>query len=112
MSRKLAIILLGFFIVAAAFGPRLTLASSMLPKHSSCHEAPVEMPAACAVHCLTNAINENEVDFNLVFSPELFVPAVVEDFVVPEIFVSLQSYFEKATVFRDAKNILTTIKRE
>lgn len=111
MSRKLATILLGFFIVTAVFGPRLVLANSE-PIHSSCHETSKEMPTICAIHCLTTAINENEVNFNLTPITEFFVPIVFEDFLISEVSPSTQLFFEKATVFRDAKTILTTIKRE
>lgn len=70
------------------------------------------MPTACAVHCLSNVINENEVDFSLTSGVELFVPAEIEDFVVPQFFVSSPTAFEEAKVFRDISVVLTTIKRE
>jgi len=111
MSRKLATILIGFFLVAVAFGPRLVLAN-FEPVHSDCHKTPQEMSTTCAVHCLTTAISENEIDLNLTPSFEWFVPATVSEVLMPNLNFWPPTFFERAKVFKDPRVILTTIKRE
>ncbi|MFH1089217.1 MAG: hypothetical protein V1716_02220 [Candidatus Uhrbacteria bacterium] len=111
MSRKLVTILLGFFILAAAFGPRLALANSE-PVHGSCHETPKEMPTACAIHCLTTAINDNELDeiSTPIFS--LFVPVIFETNFSPITEKVFIPFFVEAKVFRDNYPHLTVVKKE
>jgi len=111
MSRKLATILLGFFVLATAFGPRLALANSE-PVHSSCRETPKEMPTDCAIHCFTKAVSENKVEFNLIPNFDFFTPVVIEESVFQEFVFLPQTIFDRAVVFKDPKIILTTVKRE
>jgi len=111
MFRKLAAILLGFFVLAAVFGPRLALANSE-PVHGSCHETPKEMPTSCAVHCLTTAINDNEL--NEISAPilNLFVPAIFEtnfSSITEKVFIP---FFVESKVFRDNYPHLTVVKKE
>lgn len=110
MSHKIATIFLMLTFLVAAVSPTVVLAQAQ--DVHSCHETPVAMPTTCAVHCLSNVINENEIDFSLTSGVELFIPAITEDLVVPQVSVSPLKTFEKAGVFRDARIILSTIKRE
>jgi len=111
MSHKLATILLGFFVLAAAFGPRLVLANNE-PIHGSCHETPKEMPTACAVHCLSVAINENEVDSVLDSVIDFSAPVMNKNDLVFFDVKNKTDFFLELTVFREIYPILTTIKRE
>lgn len=103
-------ILLVLIFLAPAAGPVAVLPQAKTSHN--CHKEPVEMPVACAVHCLSNALHESEVNFNLTPSAEFFAPTAINDHRPPETPWVSSFDFNEAAVFRDSRIILATVKRE
>jgi len=111
MFHKLTTILLGFLIIVAVFGPRLILADNK-PVHGSCHDTPKEMSTTCAIHCLTTAINNNELKEILAPIFVLSIPVVSEIDFLPMTEKVFIPFFEEPRVFRDNYPHLTVVKKE
>ncbi|MFA6131531.1 MAG: hypothetical protein WC702_00480 [Patescibacteria group bacterium] len=110
MFLRLATFFLTLTFLVAAASPTVVLAQTKVSH--GCHKEPVEMPVACAVHCLDNAINEDEVVFDLTSGFEFIAPVIVKEITELQFFSVLPPTFEEAEVFRDPRVILSIIKRE